>query len=281
MKLSSEKQYLVLDNQRLVHYLVRRQGIFPNSLEYEDFVSIGTIGLIKAAITFDPSKNITFASYASRCINNEIFIYYKKANKYAKDISMEEPIGEDGEGNVLILEKTLEDPKSNFVEKMVNKEAYINIVNIALNYLKGKYRIVFLYRMGNALQHEIADKLNISRSYVSILETKAIREIKKVASQQLYYKEFFSMAIVEDEYRISFSSKDISNFNKIFAQVLENLTSIEKLPDFKINCNNERIIIQVPADPESFYFIAEIIREIDNFSMSFVSNKTIDDTDIK
>ena len=70
------------------------------------------------------------------------------------------------------------------------------------------------------------------------------------------------------------SSKDISKFNKIFATFLQNLTSVEKLPDFRVNCNRDRIIIQIPAHPEAFSFIAEIIQEIDDFSMSFVSNKT-------
>ena len=78
MKLSSDKEHLVLDNQKLVHYLVQKLGVTPNSSNYEDLVSIGTIGLVKAAITFNTSKNISFATYASRCINNEIFMYYKK-----------------------------------------------------------------------------------------------------------------------------------------------------------------------------------------------------------
>lgn len=82
------------------------------------------------------------------------------------------------------------------------------------------------------------------------------------------------MAIVGDEYRISFSSKDISKFNKIFATLLQNLTSTEKLPDFRVNCNKERIVVQIPAHPESFSFIAQIIQEIDDFSMAFVSDKS-------
>lgn len=284
MKLSSEKQYLVLDNQRLVHYLVKKLGVAPNSSEYEDLISIGTIGLVKAAITFDTSRSIAFATYASRCINNEIFMHYKKANKYANDISIDEPIGNDDEGKELTLGDTIGDSESNFVEKIVNKEEYINLVSIVLNSLEGKHRIALLYLMGNISQRKIAKKLNISQSYVSRIEAKATQKVQKIASQQVHYKEVFSMAIVGDEYRISFSSKDISKFNKIFATFLQNLTSVEKLPDFKVNCNRERIIIQIPAHPESFSFIAEIIQEIDDFSMSFVSNKTTvpaDDTGIK
>ena len=268
MKLSSDKEHLVLDNQRLVHYLVQKLGVTPNSSDYEDIVSIGTIGLVKAAITFDTSKNITFATYASRCINNEIFMHYRKANKYANDISIDEPIGDDGEGKELTLVDTIADPDSNFVEKIVDKEEFIKVVGTVLNCLEGKHRIALLYLMAD----------------VSRIEAKATQKVQKIENQQVHYKEVFSMGIVGDEYKISFSSKEISKFNKIFATLLQNLTSVEKLPDFKVNCNRERIIIQIPAHPESFAFIAQIIQEIDDFSMSFVSNRTMvqaDDTDIQ
>lgn len=274
MKLSSEKEHLVLENQRLVHYLVQKLGVTPNSLEYKDIVSIGTIGLVKAAITFDSSKKIKFSSYASRCINNEIFQYYRKANKYANDISIYESIGGDGKGNVLTLGDTIKHPESNFVEKIVNKEAFIKLISIVLNYLENRNRIVMLYRIGNISQIDIAEMLQISRSYVSKIESKAILKIREVTNQQVHYKEVFSMAIIGDEYRISFSAKDISKFNKIFATLLQNLTSTENLPDFKVNCNRERIVVQIPAHPESFSFIAQIIQEIDDFSMTFVSDKS-------
>ncbi len=284
MKLSSEKEHLVLDNQRLVHYLVKKLGVTPNSSDYEDIVSIGTIGLVKAAITFDTSKNITFATYASRCINNEIFMHYRKANQYANDISIDEPIGDNGEGKVLTLVDTIVDSESNFVEKILNKEEFIKVVRTVLNCLEGKHRIALLYLMADVLQKEIAEKLNISQSYVSRIQAKAIQKVQKIENQQVHYKEVFSMEIVGNEYKIFFSSKEISKFNKIFATLLQNLTSVEKLPDFKVNCNRERIIIQIPAHLESFAFIAQIIQEIDDFSMSFVSNRTTvqaDDTYIQ
>lgn len=284
MKLSRDREHLVLDNQKLVCYLVKKLGITPNSSDYEDIVSIGTIGLVKAAITFDTSKNITFATYASPCIKNEIFMHFRKANKYANDISIDEVIGDDGKGNKITLGDTIADSKSNFIEEIVGKEEFIRVVRTVLNCLEGKYRISILYLMADVTQREIGEKLNVSQSYVSRIEAKAIQKIQKIENQQVHYKEVFFMRIVEDEYRISFSSKEVSKFNKIFATLLQNLTSVEKLPDFKVNCNRERIIIQIPARPESFAFIAQIIQEIDDFSMSFVANKTMvhaDDTDIQ
>ena len=284
MKLSSDKEHLVLDNQGLVYYLVQKLGVTRNSSDYEDIVSIGTIGLVKAAITFETSKNITFSTYASRCINNEIFMHYRKANKYANDISIDEPIGDDGDGKELTIVDTIVDPESNFVEKIEDKEEFIKVVNTVLNCLEGKHRIALLCLMADVSQIEIAEKLNIFQSYVSRIKKIATQKVQKIENQQMHYKEVFSMSIVGDEYQISFLSKEISKFNKIFATLLQNLTSVEKLPDFKVNCNRERIIIQIPAHPESFAFIAQIIQEIDDFSMSFVSNKTTvqaDDTDIQ
>lgn len=274
MKLSSEKERLVLDNQSLVHYLVQKLGVTPISVEYEDIVSIGTIGLVKAAITFDSSKNFSFSTYASRCINNEIFMYYRKANQYAKDISIDEPIRDDGESKEFTLGDTIEHSESNFVEKIVNREAFIQLISIVLNYLEKRNRIVMLYRIGNISQKHIAKMLNISRSYVSVIETRATRKIQQVVNQQVHYKEVFTMDITEETYRISFSSKDIRKFNKIFAIFLQNLTSAATLPDFKVNCNKERIVIQIPAHPESFSFIAQIIQEIEDFNMTFVSDKS-------
>ena len=200
-------------------------------------------------------------------------MYYRKANKYAKDISIDEPIGNDEEGKELTLGDIIEHSESDFVEKIVHKESFIQLVNIILNYLEEKARLAILYRMGEVSQADIAEKLNISQSYVSRIVTKATNKIRKVVNHQVHYKEVFSMTIVGEEYRISFSSKDISKFNKIFATLLQNLTSTEKLPDFRVNCNKERIVVQVPTHPESFSFIAQIIQEIDDFSMSFVSDK--------
>ena len=279
MKLNSEKEHLVLDNQGLVHYIVQKFGEISNPSEYDDLVSIGTIGLIKAAITFDSSKKFTFATYASKCIKNEIFQYYRKAKKYAKDISIYETIGNDEEGKEFTLEDSIEHPGSDFVEKIANKDALIQLVSIVLNYLEGKKRLAILYRMGEVSMTDIAEKLNTDRRDISKTLKKATNQIRKVANDQVHYKEVFFMSIVGEKYRISFSSKDISNFNKIFATLLKNLTSAEKLPDFMVNCNGERIVVQIPAHPESFSFIAQIIQEIDDYSMIFVSDKSTLPTD--
>ena len=126
MKLSSEKQHLVLNNQKLVYYMIHKLGIIPNSSEYDDIISIGTMGLIKAAIIFDFSKNVAFSTYASRCIKNEVLMYFRKTNKAIKEISIDKTIGENQEGKNLRLLDVIEDPNSDFVQNIANKEESIS-----------------------------------------------------------------------------------------------------------------------------------------------------------
>ena len=271
MKLSSEQEHLVLENRKLVYYSISKLGIPSYFPDYEDIVSIGTIGLVKAAITFDTSRNINFSTYATKCINNELFIHFRKNNKYENDISIDEVIGDDNE---LTLLDTFADPKSDFVEDLIKNEEFTKVIMIILNRLKGLGRITLLYRMAGFSQLLIAKKSNVSRSYIAEIEKQSIKKLKKFISLKSHYKEVFSMGIEGDEYKISFSTKDVSQFNRIFAELLKKQSTINELPDFKVNCNNERVIIQVPAHPDSFSFIAQIIQEIDSFSMKYVSNKS-------
>lgn len=267
--ISNEQEELVLKNQRLVHYYVQRLGIFPNDSKYEDMISIGTIGLIKAAATFDKSKNIKFSTYATPCINNELFMYFRKEKAHANDISFEDQISVDHEGNELTLSDIIPSSDKDFTEEIANRESFIKFISIVLNLLESRERLIILYEISGATQEIIAEKFNITQSYISRLIKKLHKKVKSYFTSTKQFNEFFSMAIVGDFYQISFALEEIKDFNKIFA-TLQNLNCTE---DFKVNCSRERIIIQVPAKLESFYFIAQIIQEIDNYSMAFVSKE--------
>ena len=271
-----KQEELVLENRALVYYLVKKLGVSPS--DYDDIVSIGTIGLIKAARTFNESKGTKFATYASRCIENEIFMHYRKERTHANDISLDAPIknmeGEDGSTLGDIIPDSMED----FTEKIAASETFTKFISIILNLLEPREKVIMLYKIAGIQQRVIAEALNISQSYISRLEKRIVDKVKLHFTDTQQFKEVFSMAIVDDLYRISFSSKDIKHFNEIFATLLQKLTSAETLPNFKVSCNKERIIIQIPAYPESFSFLAQIIQEINDFSLTFVSNKDISTT---
>ena len=271
MKLSDEQQQLVLENRNLVHYIVLNMGITQKVQDYEDLVSIGTIGLIKAAISFDISKEIKFATYASRCIKNEILMYFRKINRYANDISLEEPIAEDFDGNDLTLSNVIEDPKANFLEEILDKEQVSRILSIIIN-LPTKESIIIFYRMGGLGQKKIADEFNLSQSYISRIETRAINRIRVALNRQKKFDEAFMFEVMEDKYRISFSSNDVKELLSAFLQKV----SAENLPDFEVSRNNETVIIQLPADSQSFVFIAQIIQDISgSFNMHLASDKKL------
>lgn len=175
------KAVLIERNLRLVVYIARK---FENSgVGIEDLVSIGTIGLIKAVNTFDPSKKIKLATYASRCIENEILMYLRRNNKTRAEVSFDEPLNIDWDGNELLLSDVLgseNDSTYKYVEEEIDK----NLLDSAMEHLSDREKIIVQLRFGlrdsgEKTQKEVADLLGISQSYISRLEKRIIKKLKK------------------------------------------------------------------------------------------------------
>lgn len=177
----SAKNKLIERNLRLVVYIAKK---FENSgINIEDLISIGTIGLMKAVNSFNLDKNIKLATYASRCIENEILMFLRKNNKIRTEISIDEPINTDSEGNDLSLADILgTDNDSIFksIEEDDNKKVLIG----AIKRLNIREKTIMQLRYGfngidELTQKEVADKLGISQSYISRIEKKVINSLKK------------------------------------------------------------------------------------------------------
>ncbi len=178
---STVRTILIERNLRLVVYIARK---FENTgVGVEDLISIGTIGLIKAVNTFNPDKNIKLATYASRCIENEILMYLRRNNKVRMEVSFDEPLNIDWDGNELLLSDILgteNDIIYRFLEEEVDKE----LLKIALNKLSKREKKIMELRFGlysgqEKTQKEVADILGISQSYISRLEKRIIIRLKK------------------------------------------------------------------------------------------------------
>ena len=267
-----EREKMILENQALVYYFVKK--INPRRDIFEDFVSVGTIGLIKAVETYDQEKEIRFATYASRCIKNEIFMYMRQEKKYLLTVSLDTPLNSSVDGGELTVEDVLTLP-GDFTEDVVTKQLFVDLINIVLNCLSSKERLMALYSFANVNQQTIATELNFSQSYVSRAEKRIHKKIQSFLYSKISYKEVFTMCIEGETYKISFSSKDVKQFNKVLASVLQNTKNAEMLPDFKVVSEEEIINIIIPAHVEAFRFIARIIQEIDNYTISFAQNKHI------
>lgn len=177
------KSMLIEHNLRLVVYIAKK---FDNTgVGVEDLISIGTIGLIKGINTFKPDKNIKLATYASRCIENEILMYLRKNNKTKLEVSIDEPLNVDWDGNELLLSDILgtdEDVISKGIESEVEKK----LLYKAIEKLNHREKVIVEMRYGlnnkdgeEMTQKEVADSLGISQSYISRLEKKIIKRLKR------------------------------------------------------------------------------------------------------
>lgn len=172
---------LVEHNLRLVAHIIKKY--YSSTSDQEDLVSIGTIGLIKAINTFDLSKNIKLSSYASRCIENEILMHFRNMKKNSQDVSLSEAIDSDKDGNPLTLMDVMA-VEDNIIEDLdikINSEKLKDYLSEALD---KREQTVIILRYGlngyePLTQREVAKKLNISRSYVSRIEKKALQLLKK------------------------------------------------------------------------------------------------------
>lgn len=177
----SVKEALIERNLRLVVYIARK---FENTgVGIEDLVSIGTIGLIKAVNTFDPGKKIKLATYASRCIENEILMHLRRTNKTRSEVSFDEPLNIDWDGNELLLSDVL-GTENDVIYKSIEEEVEKKLLNTAMTKLNPREKKIMELRFGlvdgvEKTQKEVADFLGISQSYISRLEKRIIKRLKK------------------------------------------------------------------------------------------------------
>lgn len=174
------KDKLIEHNLRLVVYVAKKYEV--NSSYLEDLVSIGCLGLIKAITTFDIEKNFKLATYASRCIENEILMHLRKTSKQKLEVSIDEPLNVDYDGNELLLADILSVPDEDVVEDLCEDEQR-KVMYQAISELKPREREIIKLRYGldtgeEMTQKDVADKLNISQSYISRLEKKIIKKLK-------------------------------------------------------------------------------------------------------
>ncbi|RQD74137.1 MAG: RNA polymerase sporulation sigma factor SigE [Candidatus Syntrophonatronum acetioxidans] len=175
------KSVLIERNLRLVVYIARK---FENTgVNIDDLVSIGTIGLIKAVNTFDPHKNIKLATYASKCIENEILMFLRRNNKVKAEISFDEPLNIDWDGNELLLSDVL-GTDNDLIYKSIEAEVDRKLLRLAMEKLTSREKKIMELRFGlvngqEKTQKEVADLLGISQSYISRLEKRIINRLKK------------------------------------------------------------------------------------------------------
>lgn len=179
------KRKLIEHNLRLVVYIARR---FENTgINLEDLISIGTIGLIKAVNTFDVKKNIKLATYASRCIENEILMHLRKTSWQKTEVSFDEPLNTDWDGNELLLSDIL-GTDADLIMRPIEEDADKKMLREAMTHLSAREKQIIVMRFGlsgakERTQKEVADIMGISQSYISRLEKRIILRLKREMSR--------------------------------------------------------------------------------------------------
>ncbi|MBR1810295.1 MAG: RNA polymerase sporulation sigma factor SigK [Clostridia bacterium] len=172
---------LVEHNLRLVAHVIKKY--YADNNEQDDLISIGTIGLIKGIASFDPAKGARLATYAARCIENEILMYFRGKNKYSSDISISDPIETDSEGNPLTVSDILS-TEDGTVDNMIHDESIQSLRRLITTMPRGRDKKIITLRYGldgkkPLTQEQTAKKLGISRSYVSRIESRVLGELSE------------------------------------------------------------------------------------------------------
>ena len=181
------RDILIEHNLRLVAYIAKK---FDNTTaNIEELISIGTVGLIKAISTFNVDKNVKLATYASRCIENEILMFIRKASNQKKEISIDEPLSVDFDGNELLLSDIL-GSDSDIVSKDMEEDEERRLLRSAVRELNSRERVIIEMRYGlldgeELTQKEVADQLGISQSYISRLEKRIMSRLKKKIEEKI------------------------------------------------------------------------------------------------
>lgn len=281
MRLPEERYYLVLDNTGLIGKIISNKFKAYSHI-WDDLFSVGKIGLVKAAITFNTEKGIKFATYAGTCITNEIGMFLRKQGKYEWTLSLDELLDEEGK---LSLGDTIVDPKSDFYTEIdsedENSDNLKRIIEFVLNNLDGKKRLMMLYSMAGMKQLEIQQKVKLSQSYVSRIENRIIKAIKENLKENPNKSEkvFFTVKVSNRQYQIAFSTEDTTNFKKAIATFLQNINSNQYIPKFEMSYDKGRLSITIFDGIECLEFFADFIQQMDKFEIStrpYASNKVIE-----
>lgn len=256
----SDTELLVTKNQGLVHVIVSK-FVSPQSPEFNDFFSIGNIGLIKAAHTFDESKNIKFSTYSSRCITNEILMYLRKNKSSCYCMSLEDVLSCDSNGNELTLSDLVSDKRVHFTQDFENREYCENLLEIILNCLPFRDTLLILYHISGCTQKAIAEKLHISQSYISRLIHKIRQRLEFLLKYPPECTGLFRIKLTKEFYILYFFTKDVSLSDQVYLALQRENCHFKK----SITCQicEDTTMLYFPADFESFYHLADLLQYLD------------------
>lgn len=250
---------LVTNNLGLVRY-VAKQFASPN-VDFDDLVSEGTIGLIKAASSFDETKKVKFSTYSSQCIRNEILMYLRRENKHLDVRSIDDILSKDKDGNTLVLSEIIAD-KSNYYEDRDTNEVLENALNWILNLKDPKKRTVLLLKSAGVKQHKIGKDLGFSQSYISRIEKKMKENLQGCIKGKKTCDPICDCKKVDELYKITFYTAKLRSTENIVKIVEEEAKKVG-LVHCKIDeVKDINFTITILNEDSSMIFLANLLNQI-------------------
>lgn len=258
LRLEEEQSQIVNDNIGLVKYIANKFSIHNHSIDdYDDLVSIGTIGLIKAVLAYDKSKKIKFSTFAVTCIANEIKKHFRKENRNVNNLYLEDEI--QFKDSIIKIEDMIEDKKADFIEKILSEQQEVEIINIILNCFSVRSTIILLYRISGLEQEEIARTIGVSQGYVAKILKKEKSIIHKIFEGNIRYDKKIEIVKKNDMYYLILPSISTNNLNILLDGIDKETKNIQY---FEIILDKDKIIIKMLAEVEYFFILAKIISMI-------------------
>lgn len=250
---------LVTNNLGLVRYVAKQFS--SSNVDFDDLVSEGTMGLIKAASSFDETKNVKFSTYSSQCIRNEILMYLRKENKHLDVKSIDDILSEDKDGNTFVLSEIIAD-KSNYYEDRDTNEVLENVLNWILNLNDAKERTVLLLKSAGVKQHEIGKDLGFSQSYISRMEKKINENLHGCIRGKKVYNPICDCRKMNEIYKITFYTTKLRSKENI-VRIVEDEARKVGLVYCKIKeVKGIYFTITILNEDNSMVFLANLLNQI-------------------
>lgn len=283
--LTAAEERKVLENKGLVHHILKSYQFNPN--DYDDLAQIGMIGLIKAVVTFDENRKITFATYASKVIHNELRMYFRRNKKTLQNTSINTVLNQDFNGEEMTLEDILFDERTTGFEENIEKTQMVNYcITLILNCFSNRDAMILLYATANVNQRKIGEKLGISQSYVSRKIERLRNMLKEYMEQEEELTEnWISVKTNGNYFEISVPMNWLA-YGQAHHDICLRITKIRKPSGAKVTFEDEKVNISFPKEEEYLAFVADVLYEMAYFhkvneSLKVESTVNEDDSNVQ
>ena len=270
--LDDKQRQLVEKNLKIVPYFLRRLPC--KNTEYEDLLSVGNIGLIKATATYDASANNTFGTYAKKCIENEFYMAKRKTKNRSKEISLESI--EEGDYNISLKDIVLVDP-TDITKGIEERDSLERTLELLLNMssLKLKEKQVVFYRLGGMKQIEIGEKVDLSQGSISRVIKNAFSKVRNFINQNPDYTKEIRVRVTPTKYYLNIMLEDEAKCKLAYQILTEQRTYTDNIPDYMVSIGGSSITVSTYAEEEAYITIADILPKIEPYKQKKTKRRDV------